>query len=486
MYTTQRVGRRIAALAAVSVMAASLVACANEQNEAAPESANSSSAAASENQTENYEPSQEVKDSIDRLNVIFEEAESNLEWQPGYYRDVYTRIRDEATTLEKAVNADDNPQLKRDAGILRDEAEAMLGEEDEFEAEEPPAQLENRYTRADMQLWRDRLDFAIANPDNDERPTAGIEQVSQDKATANDGELEDLQSYADNAGDFQVDFTVIPTGEFQMGGDEPEWQRHDVDSERREWESPKHPVTISKRYGIMNTEVTRDMFAKFVEETGYATAAGGIGFPPPPDSTSSTSSMYREGVTWQEPGIPQESGKHPVVQVSRADAEAFANWLSAKTGQTWRLPSEAEWEYAARAGTDTAYFWGEDVNDGNEYAAGYDVRTDEATGYGFEPIMETDDGAAYTAEVGSYKPNPWGLYDMTGNAREWVQDYWEPNYDSGPDSEAPRTGGEKTFPVLRGGAWDYMPQNLRIAYRSAYYNNYIHSTMWGFRLVREL
>lgn len=153
--------------------------------------------------------------------------------------------------------------------------------------------------------------------------------------------------------------------------------------------------------------------------------------------------MYRDGVSWEEPGIPQESGKHPVVQVSRADAEAFANWLSAKTGQKWRLPSEAEWEYAARAGTDTAYFWGEDINDGNEYAAGYDVRTDEAIGYGFEPIMETDDGAAYTAEVVSYEPNPWGLYDMTGNAREWVQDYWEPNYDSGPDSEATRTGGER-------------------------------------------
>lgn len=243
-----------------------------------------------------------------------------------------------------------------------------------------------------------------------------------------------------------------------MGGDEAELERHDVDEYRQEWESPKHEVNITKRFGITPTEVTREMFAAFVQDTGYATAPNGIGFPEPPETTEPTSSMYREGVTWQEPGIPQDSDKHPVVHVSRADAEAFAEWLSAKTGQTWRLPPEVEWEYAARAGTDSASFLGQDVND----------------------------GAEYTAEVGSYKPNAWGLYGMTGNAREWVSDYWEPNLESGPNDEQPRTAGVSTFPVLRGGAWDYMPQNLRIAYRSANYNNYIHSTMWGFRLVREL
>ncbi|GGH58269.1 hypothetical protein GCM10007359_04270 [Rothia aerolata] len=228
------------------------------------------------------------------------------------------------------------------------------------------------------------------------------------------------------------------------------------------------------------------MFRQFVAETGYAMPAGGVGFPAPPETMDPTSSMYREGVTWENPGIPQDSDQHPVVQVSRADAQAFARWVSVKTGQNWRLPTEAEWEYAARAGTQTAYFWGEDINDGSEYAAGYDIRSDEVTGYGFPDRMEADDHAAYTAEIGSYKPNPWGLYDVTGNAREWVADYWEPNLESGPYTEEARTAGVAEFPVLRGGGWDYMPQNLRIAYRSAYYNNYIHSNMWGFRLVRDI
>lgn len=463
-----------------ATLALTLVACANTDESAQKAGAAAESSVAAGN------AQGDAAAIIDELNAVFEEAEANVEWEPGYYRDVYTRVLDGAEKLVAATEGGDNAQLALDATILRDQAQSMLDEEANFEQEDRPAQLENRYTRADMQLWRDRLAFAVENPDNLNKPTTGVERVDQEGASANGGEFTDFDTYSDKAGEFDVDFTVLPTGSFNMGGDEAEWERHDVDEYRRDWEAPKHEVNINKRFGIMPTEVTREMFAAFVDETGYATAANGIGFPDPPESTEPTSSMYREGVTWQEPGIPQDSDKHPVVQVSRADAEAFAEWLSAKTGQTWRLPSEAEWEYAARAGTDSAYFWGEDVDDGAEYAAGYDQRTDKATGYGFTPIMEADDGAEYTAEVGSYKPNPWGLYDMTGNAREWVSDYWEPNLESGPKDEQPRTAGVSTFPVLRGGAWDYMPQNLRIAYRSAYYNNYIHSTMWGFRLVREL
>lgn len=491
-------GRTVTAVVASASMALSLAACSDNNNavnnnagdgDSVTSSVSSSESASSARFTPSANTiakSDKVKSAIDELNQLFAEAEGNHDWKPGYYRDVYTRIVDASGRLVEATANSDNPQLELDAKILNDQAKAMLREEPNFEQKERPAQLANRYTRADMQLWRDRLAFALANPDNFRKPNAGIEKVSQAEATANAADLKDLQTYSDNAGGFKVEFTVIPKGSFQMGGDQQEWEAHNVDSYRRDWESPKHTVEINKRYGIMNTEATRKMFAAFVAETGYQTAAGGIGFPPPPETTSSDSSMYREGVTWEEPGIPQENDNNPVVQVSRADAEAFASWLSAKTGETWRLPSEAEWEYAARAGTTTAYFWGDDVNDGAEYAAGYDRRTDEATGYGFTPRMEADDGAAYTNDVASYKPNPWGLYDMTGNAREWVSDYWEPNLQSGPTDQEPRKGGVATFPVLRGGAWDYMPQNLRIAYRSAYYNNYIHSTMWGFRLVREL
>lgn len=426
---------------------------------------------------------QAVRIALDELNQIFAEAEAITDWPTGYYRDVYTRILSASKTLYDNTNAHINPQLSRDALILNHQALAMLAEEDQFESEDRPAQLENRYTRVDMQLWRDRLAFALANPWNDAKATAGVQQVNQPQEVA---WYSALETYSDKVGQFDLNFTVIPAGSYEMGAGPAEWQAHSVDGYRRVWESPQHRVNIGKAFGIMPTEVTRDMFSAFVQETGYAMPSGGVGFPQPPETTDPNSSMYREGVNWQNPGIIQDSGQHPVVQVSRADAEAFASWVSAKTGQHWRLPTEAEWEYAARATTQTAYFWGEDVNAGNEYAAGYDLRTDQVTGYGFGSKMETDDGAAYTAAVASYKPNAWGLYDMTGNAREWMADAWEPNLNSGPYTEEARTAGVPEFPVLRGGAWDYMPQNLRIAYRSAYYNNYIHSNMWGFRLVRSL
>lgn len=428
-----------------------------------------------------------AEQALAELNAIFAEAEPITQWPHGYYHDVYSRIQAAAQKLADNVDPAVNPQLAKDADILHRQATAMLAEESQFESDKPPAQLSNRYTRVDMQLWRDRLAFALTHPFNDARATDNVSMADQGSAILPDaGHYKDFESYSDNAGAFNVDYKVLPAGTYEMGGGPAEWERHDVDEYRRPWESPEHMVEIRKSFGIMPTEVTRDMFSQFVEETGYSMPAGGVGFPGPPETLDPNSSMYREGVTWQNPGIPQDSGSNPVVQISRSDAQAFADWVSAKTGQKWRLPTEAEWEYAARAGTQTAYFWGEDVNQGNEYAAGYDIRTDEVTGYGFSPKMESDDGHAYTAPVASYKPNPWGLYDMTGNAREWVADAWEPSLESGPYTEEARTAGVDVFPVLRGGGWDYMPQNLRIAYRSAYYNNYIHSNMWGFRLVREL
>lgn len=289
--------------------ALTLVACANTDESAQP----AERAVASDSNVDSA--NEEATAIIDELNAVFEEAEANVEWEPGYYRDVYTRVLSGAEKLVAATEGGDNAQLALDATILRDQAQAMLDEEANFEQEDRPVQLENRYTRADMQLWRDRLAFAVENPDNLNKPTDGVEQVDQEGASANDAEFTDFETYSDKVGDFDLDFTVLPTGSFNMGGDEAEWERHDVDEYRQEWESPKHEVNITKRFGIMPTEVTREMFAAFVQDTGYATAPNGIGLPEPPETPEPTSSMHREGVTWQEPGIPQDSDKHPVVQV---------------------------------------------------------------------------------------------------------------------------------------------------------------------------
>lgn len=201
------------------------------------------------------------KPAINELNRIFKEAEAVVEWPKGYYRDVYTRIVETSQKLIDTTSAEINPQLAKDAGILNRQAQAMLAEEDAFESENRPAQLENRYTRVDMQLWRDRLAFDSKNPFNDQKATTGIKPAVQSPAPAT---LKDLEVYSDNAGRFTIDYKVIPAGAYEMGGNQAEWESPDVDEYRRGWESPEHMVNIRKRFGIMPTEVNRAMFAQFV------------------------------------------------------------------------------------------------------------------------------------------------------------------------------------------------------------------------------
>lgn len=415
-----------------------------------------------------------------RLDDVFSRAEANLEWPRGYCVETYSRIADLAGQLASAT--EENANVRRDAIILTHQARATVNECDVFDNGKRPAQLENRYLRADMQIWAAQLEFDRTHPGNQELST-NASSAANPVASPPDG-FTPLQKYRDCTDIACPTFVALPSGNFQMGGTPVEQERLEIDDYRAAWESPRHEVAINKPFGIADTEVTRAQFEAFAKETGYQIPAGCIEFPPPPDSTTATSSMWNANGTWTDPHIPQGPAD-PVVCVSRPDAESFARWLSKKTGATYRLPTEAEWEYAARAGTESPYYWGWNINEGCNYAAGYDQRTAAATGYGFPTQVGCDDGAAYTRAVGSYLPNAWGLFDVTGNAREWVSDAWEPNLISGPTTEAPRTAGVHEFPVLRGGAWDYMPQNLRIAYRSAYYSNYIRSYMWGFRLVRE-
>ena len=430
-------------------------------------------------------PNGSYQDTLAKLNKTFTTAEANTAWPKGMCTSVYTDIKNDSATLStQTANRPNLVQLHTDAGILNESAKAMLNECATFDGPNRPAQLENRYLRVDMQLWAEQFKLDLDAPHNTANATKTRGKANVITTVA-DGKKKDLSTFRDCSDAICSTFTVIPKGTYMMGGTAKEQELINVQDYRRAWESPRHKVSINKRFAISNTEVTRGQFAQFVKETGYRVANGCVGFPPPPNSQSSDSSMWRAGNSWRNPGFAQ-TDNDPVVCISRPDAQAYATWLSKKTGQNYRLPSEAEWEYAARAGTTSPYFWGWDINDGCAYAAMYDQRSDKATGYGFKPKAECDDHAAYTNRVGSYKPNPWGLFDVTGNAREWTSDAWEPNLNSGPYTEAPRTGGVKQFPVLRGGGWDYMPQNERIAYRSSYYSNYIRSNMWGTRLVREL
>lgn len=160
-------------------------------------------------------------------------------------------------------------------------------------------------------------------------------------------------------------------------------------------------------------------------------------------------------------------GRRPVINVSWEDAAAYTRWLSERTGERYRLPTEAEWEYAARAGSVTAYSWGNEIGRNRASCDGCGSQSD----YG------------ETVPVGSFGANLWGLYDMHGNVREWVQDCWNSHYHGAPTDGSARESGDCSLRVLRGGSWADFPMDLRSAYRD-WTNPSVRISSIGFRVAR--
>ncbi|TDU28152.1 formylglycine-generating enzyme required for sulfatase activity [Panacagrimonas perspica] len=178
-------------------------------------------------------------------------------------------------------------------------------------------------------------------------------------------------------------------------------------------------------------------------------------------------------------------GFHPVINVTWVDAQQYVAWLSRKTGQSYRLPTEAEWEYAARAGTTSSFPWGESLAATCDYANAFDISGHNERPNWFWSVFCVD-GYAYTAPVGSFPPNPWGLYDMQGNVWEWTQDCWHSDYTGAPtDGSAWISGGECEKRVNRGGGWGNHPRTLRVAKRDAD-SATGYGDAFGFRVVRDL
>ncbi len=254
---------------------------------------------------------------------------------------------------------------------------------------------------------------------------------------------------------------VVPAGEFMMGSTEGE-EGHQSD------ESPQHRVRISEPFAVMESEVTREAFARFVKETGYKTVAGGD------CRTWDTTAVVTGERNWSVSGFKQ-TPDHPVVCVTWNDGRAFATWLSERTGQSYRLLSEAEWEYAARAGSTTRYYFGDDAKDVCQY----------------EKVLGCKEGDMGTVPIKSFKPNAFGLYDMYGNAWEWVQDCWHDSYQDAPEdgSKSWEANCIEDHRVLRGGVWDGTPDDARSAVRSAVrgrsHPDY-RGENTGFRLARTL
>ena len=251
---------------------------------------------------------------------------------------------------------------------------------------------------------------------------------------------------------------VLPTGRFRMG---------DLDGSGWSPERPVHTVTISRRIAMGQYPVTFEDYDLYV-------SAMGVERPVDKDRGFLKTLFGKKPERPKGPEQPDDKGwgrgRRPVISVNWHDAKAYAFWLSEQTGKRYRLPSESEWEYAARAGTETAYSWGDEIG----------VNRANCDGGG----SQWDD--KQTSPVGSFEPNAFGLYDMHGNVCEWVEDCWHDNYEGAPsDGRAWTSGGDSNRAVVRGGCCGSVPRGLRSAYRGwSPPSNRLN--LDGFRLVQDL
>jgi formylglycine-generating enzyme required for sulfatase activity len=250
-----------------------------------------------------------------------------------------------------------------------------------------------------------------------------------------------------------AEMVVVPAGSFIMGGN---------DAKKKSEEVPRHQVTFAQPFAVGRVQVTMAQFAAFVGDTGYEVDdcfPGGSWRHPP--------SFYSKS---GEPFSPPSN--HPVVCVSWDDANAYVAWLLKKTGKAYRLLTEAEWEYAARAGTTTEWFWGNEKADAKAYARCF--------------FCSLEGVVYHTAPVGSYKPNMFGLYDMAGNGYQLLQDCWHGNYDGAPTDGSAWREENCSWHVIRGGGWTANIDGLRSAKRSSVSETNARENDIGIRVGRTL
>lgn len=197
-----------------------------------------------------------------------------------------------------------------------------------------------------------------------------------------------------------------------------------------------------KAFALAKYLVTRAEFEQFINETNYDAGKG-----------------------WRKP-LFKQTPNDPVINVSVSSAQAYIDWLNKKTGQKYRLPTEVEWEYAARAGTKTKYFWGDDIGEGNANCDGCGSRWDSDS----------------TSPVGSFAANPWGLFDMGGNAAQWTQDCFIEEDD---DDAKASTNGTCKLRVIRGGGWNDPTRAVRVDAREGNLPDFGYMNV-GFRLAKDL
>ncbi len=271
---------------------------------------------------------------------------------------------------------------------------------------------------------------------------------------------------------------VLPHGGFMMGA-------LPQDADANDNETPRHGIRFGRGFAMAMHEVTVGEFRRFIDATGYQTRTSRRGFSMAYDERTGNF-LRRSGVSWRSDYVGRPAGDtQPVLHVSAKGAEAYAQWLSAQSGRNYRLPSEAEFEYAFRSGSSERYPWGEGTppaGSGNMTGA-----LDQSPGgrnWG-NAFVDYEDGYWGPAPVGSFTANTWGVHDLAGNVSEWMADCWHDSY-----RRAPKDGSAWINPgcrnqVIRGGSWASSPAQTRASWRALAPVDTTNARI-GFRVVRDL
>jgi formylglycine-generating enzyme required for sulfatase activity len=356
--------------------------------------------------------------------------------------------KQQAEAARQAEEEKQQAEAARQAEVEKQQAEAARQAEDEKRRVEAAreAEEEKRQAEAARQAEEEKQRAEAAWQAEEEKQRAEAARLAEEKRRAEAARLAEEERSADFAlfsdAPFAPELVALPAGTFWMGS---------LEKEGFDVERPRHSVTIRQRFAIGRYPVT------FAEYDHFCEAAG------------------RQKPSDQGWG----RGLRPVINVSRKDAQTYLAWLSQETGKAYRLPSEAEWEYACRAGTTTRYSFGDAITRSQ-------VNAGDLNGIiGFRSSLIS----GRTSEVGTHPPNPWGLCDMHGNVAEWVEDDWHEDYRGAPDDGSvwrnKGTDLHSRFCVLRGGSWSNYPSGCRSACRNSIDTDH-RGRYVGFRVARIL
>ena len=318
----------------------------------------------------------------------------------------------------------------KDQGLIIDTAKTMYEKfrESRETAEEARKRGDAAMARYEKEIAIAFYETALEAYPEDELAQTGLESARNLRALGSE--------FSDTLKDGSAgpELIVVPPGSFTMGSPRSE-------AGRRNLESPQHKVTINSPFALGKYEVTFEEFDRYAKATGRSR----------PNDRG-----------WGH-------GRRPVINIGWNDADSYTKWLSRLTGETYRLPSEAEWEYSARAGTQTAYWWGVKVESKHANCDGCNGEWADKK----------------TLPVGSFAPNKFGLYDTAGNVFEWTLDCVNSSYKNAPNDGAAWLGGDCSRRIFRGGSWYFGPGSSRSAAREHNTRNYRSSNV-GFRVLREL